>query len=390
MDRRGLMRGGALAAAGLVLGRPGMARSQTGFASPPAIVPIHATPDRLFRVTVCTRPFRAAGPRIEVEQVGRKRVVHHYGHGGSGWSLSWGSAQEAVPLALADGVREVAVIGAGAIGLTTAITAQRMGAKVTIYAKERFPYVRSARATGSWTPDSRIAIEGATAADFATRWERMARAAFQYHQSFLGTPGDPVEWVDRYSLMERHHGASAEALQAGRPQFATFGDRIRDITPSSEMMVAGTHPFDAPVVRRTVAMTFNVADLARQLEHDFLISGGRFVPAEFHEPADLARIREKVVINCTGYGARALFRDESVVPVRGQIAWLLPQRGAFYGLYHDGLSILARRDGIVLQPVGADDYFGYGDDSEVPDYAAAYEAVAHAARLFRPRGAPSA
>ena len=32
------------------------------------------------------------------------------------------------------------------------------------------------------------------------------------------------------------------------------------------------------------------------------------------------------MINCPGYGARALWKDESIIPVRGQIAWLIPQR----------------------------------------------------------------
>jgi hypothetical protein len=108
-------------------------------------------------VTVCLRPFRAAGPRLDVERVGDKAVVHNYGHGGSGWSLSWGSSSIAVEKAMAAGERDVAVIGCGALGLTSAILLQRAGAKVTIYAKERPPEVRSARATGSWTPDSRIA-----------------------------------------------------------------------------------------------------------------------------------------------------------------------------------------------------------------------------------------
>ena len=51
----------------------------------PALEPIRAHADRLFRITVCLRPFRAQGPRIEVERLGDKLVVHNYGHGGSGW-----------------------------------------------------------------------------------------------------------------------------------------------------------------------------------------------------------------------------------------------------------------------------------------------------------------
>src|SRR5712692_9394855 len=62
----------------------------------PKLMPIRAQPDRIFRVTVCLRPFRAAGPRLDVERVGDKTVVHNYGHGGSGWSLSWGSSGIAV------------------------------------------------------------------------------------------------------------------------------------------------------------------------------------------------------------------------------------------------------------------------------------------------------
>ena len=50
------------------------------------LVPLRASVDRIFDITVCTRPFRAAGPRLDVEQVGDTLVVHNYGHGGSGWS----------------------------------------------------------------------------------------------------------------------------------------------------------------------------------------------------------------------------------------------------------------------------------------------------------------
>jgi len=38
--------------------------------------------------------------RLEVEQIGAARCVHNYGHGGSGVTLSWGSAHTAAALLL--------------------------------------------------------------------------------------------------------------------------------------------------------------------------------------------------------------------------------------------------------------------------------------------------
>ena len=43
------------------------------------LVPIRAHVDRIFRTTVCLRPFRAAGPRTDVEHVGNRIVVHNFG-----------------------------------------------------------------------------------------------------------------------------------------------------------------------------------------------------------------------------------------------------------------------------------------------------------------------
>ncbi|MGI8841891.1 MAG: FAD-dependent oxidoreductase [Caulobacteraceae bacterium] len=191
----------------------------------PALAPVRASLDRMFDITVCLRPFRAAGPRLDVERVGDTLVVHNYGHGGSGWSLSWGSSTMAVRKAMATSPREVAVLGCGALGLTSAILAQRAGARVTIYARERLPDTRSARATGTWTPDSRIALAGATAPGFAALWEEMARVSFKTYRQYLGLPGHPVEWTDRYLVSDvspeearaRHR---AEYRAAGALDFA--------------------------------------------------------------------------------------------------------------------------------------------------------------------------
>lgn len=63
------------------------------------------------------------------------------------------------------------------------------------------------------------------------------------------------------------------------------------------------------------------------------------------------------------------------MPVRGQIAWLIPQEGVHYGLYYKGLNVLARRDGIVVQPAFGGDDEGWNDTNEQPDRAAAEAGV---------------
>jgi len=185
------------------------------------LAPIIATPDRIIEMKVCTRPFRAQGPRIESERIGRKSVVHNYGHGGSGWSLSWGSGQIAVDMAKAHGRKEIAVIGCGAIGLTTALVAQQAGLRMSIYAKERPPYVRSHRATGAWTPDSRI-CSAQFAPSFAKQWETMARYSFRRYQSLLGVAGNPIEWRDMYSLSDGPSGGPQLGAESGEPAYPTF------------------------------------------------------------------------------------------------------------------------------------------------------------------------
>ena len=353
-----------------------------------SIVPIRAHVDRIFRTTVCLRPFRAAGPRMDVEHVGNKVVVHNYGHGGSGWSLSWGAADVAVTKAhdALMGSREVAVIGCGALGLTAAITAQRSGLRVTIYAKERPPYVRSSRATGVWSPDSRIALTSAAAPEFGTQWEAMARTSFAMYQSYLGMPGNPIEWTDSYILSDSAPSESngAEGREASPPphDFAHYEPQIADITPEVQDLPPGTHPFPTKYSRRTSRMTFNVADYSRQLMNDFLVAGGLIETKEFHSPRDVASVPQRVIINCPGYGARQLWADESIVPVRGQIAWLIPQEDVHYGVIYKDVNVVARRDGIVVQPIPGGDAFGWNDANEEPNRQQAEAGVMVLKELF--------
>ncbi len=350
----------------------------------PKLMPVRADVDRIFRITVCLRPFRAAGPRLDVEAVGDKTVIHNYGHGGSGWSLSWGSSSIAVEKALQVGEREIAVIGCGALGLTSATLLQRAGAKVTIYAKERPPEVRSARATGSWTPDSRIALTNAASPDFPALWEKMCRFSYHTYESYLGMAGNPVEYTDRYTLSDTAPGdVKANRQRDDTLGFAHYQDRVADLTPHQQDLPRGSHPFPTRYVQRTSSLQFNIADYSRQLVNDFLVEGGKIERLELHSPAELKELPQKVIVNATGYGARALWNDESIVPVRGQIAWLIPQPEVNYGVFYKNVYMLARRDGIVVQDAGKlGEMEGYNDANEVADRPAAEAAVQVVAELY--------
>ena len=347
--------------------------------------PLRASPDRITAITVCTRPFRAQGPRLDVEQVGQKTVIHNYGHGGSGWSLSWGSSGIAVQKAVATGERDIAVIGCGALGLTSGLLLQRAGGHVTIYAKELPPNVRSSLATGLWTPDSRICLEEYATPSFKQLWESMARQSFLTYQTLLGLPGNPVEFIDNYLVSDepdppRRRGA----LQDDRPPFARLqGELIGDLMPRSENLGPGSHSLGAHYLRCNTMMMFNLSAYARMLTADFLSNGGQIEIKEFHSPADFAQLRQKTLINATGYGSRALFNDQSITPVRGQLARMIPQPEINYGLFYKGVSFVPRRDGLVFQAVGEGDYYGFDDDTTTPNRAEAELAVNTIAELFK-------
>ena len=91
------------------------------------------SPQRVIRTIVGLRPFRPSGFRVEAEPLADTLLVHNYGHGGSGVTLSWGTATLAIDRIAESGRGgPVAVIGCGAVGLATARLLQTRGSKVTI------------------------------------------------------------------------------------------------------------------------------------------------------------------------------------------------------------------------------------------------------------------
>lgn len=343
---------------------------------------IETDPARIDAINVCSRPFRAQGPRIAAEKFAEKTVVHNYGHGGSGWSLSWGSAHEAVQLALQAGAKEIAVVGCGAIGLTTAVVAQRHGLKATIHAKECFPRVHSAHATGVWSPDSRVATAEHATPEFRARWEKLVRHSHAQFLQALDLPGEPVRWQEFWYLSDAPFAPGVHS-EPGEPAYPDLrSEVVPDLEPESAVLHGDAHPFASAFAKRTRNLVFNIAAHSQRLLQQFRDSGGALVQREFASLQEILQLPESVIVNATGFGAQKLCGDESLVPVRGQTALLQAQPQARYSVYWQecGFNVISRGDGVLVQQQAPGDF---GNADTTPDRDATLQTLQRIARMWR-------
>jgi D-amino-acid oxidase len=292
--------------------------------------------DNVIRVIVGHRPFRPAGFRVEGERFDDKTVVHNYGHGGGGISLSWGSSALAVRETLGMAPGDVAVIGSGVMGLTSARLLQDAGWNVTIYTRNVARHTTSNVAAGEWSPFS-VHDPKVSSAAFASQLDWAARIAHHAYTNLSG-PDYGIRWLENYSLSD-----SADLQDAGS-EFA-------DLFPYSATLGPGEHPFPTAYAHRIVTMQIDPAVLLRRLIQDFQLAGGKIVIREFKNSSDVLSLAESVIFNCSGLGAAELFNDSGLVPAKGQLVYLPPDPGVDYMTFGGGkgmLHMFPRSDVLLL------------------------------------------
>ena len=98
-------------------------------------------------------------------------------------------------------------------------------------------------------------------------------------------------------------------------------------------------------------MLVEPATFLRRLTEDFHQAGGEFEIREFNDRADVLSLEEPVIFNCTGLGAKALFGDEELTPVKGQLVFMPPDPAVDYLTIGGGQGLLymfSRSYAIVL------------------------------------------
>jgi D-amino-acid oxidase len=351
MNRRDLLRLGSLAALGFTVDACApktAAKPQVAPSRPPVrLAHVNISWDRIIRTTIGLRPHRPSGFVLRAEQLDGKTLIHNFGHGGSGMSLSWGTASMATDLAMPHSERKAAVMGSGVVGLTSARELQRHGFEVTIYAATVPPDTTSNMSLAGWTPTSGLVDNQLRTAAWDEQCRQAARIAYRRLQLLVG-PKYGITWVPHY-----------QPTNNDRPR---GGNNPNPLLPTELegpdwMLGPGEHPFATKNCIAWDEMRIEPSIYLDALMNDFLNWGGKVVIRKFATPRDIASLAENVIINCTGLGSKELFGDRELMPLKGQLVVLVPQPEITYATSGIGrdlppnsgfVHMMPRSDGIIL------------------------------------------
>src|SRR5437763_4540109 len=160
------------------------------------LVPVIADQSRVIRTMAGLRPYRRQGFVVRQEQLGEKRLVHNYGHGGAGITLSWGTSRLAAELGLQGHSGPVAVLGSGVVGLSTARLAQEAGFPVTIYAAALPPDTTSNVAGGQFHPFG-LFRDDAVTDEWKAQFTRALDYSWRRFQIMVGADYG-IRWLPTY------------------------------------------------------------------------------------------------------------------------------------------------------------------------------------------------
>lgn len=338
MNRRELLKGAALSSSAALLSSCTRKAVHQVIPGANCLPRVHVSPDRVIRTVCGLRPYRPSGFVIRAEKLGDTLLVHNYGHGGAGITLSWGTSRLAVDMGAQGFSGPAAVIGCGVVGLSTARLLQEAGFTVTIYTKDLPPNTTSNIAGGWWFPTLLSEPQFRTA-EFNDQLLKASMYAFQRFQTMVGFRYG-VRWTRSFIL--RNDGLNEQG-------YFGQGSVLRAMMPSFRKLPAGDHPFaDYKDVRNFDAMLIEPPIYLPAMLQDVQVAGGKIEVKSFRDVGEITTLPQKLVFNCTGLGAKELFNDSELVPVKGQLTFLLPQPEVEYSVLPDDLYMFSRRDGILL------------------------------------------
>ena len=307
------------------------------------------------------RPYRNGSYRLDAETVSGKFIVHNYGHGGAGITLSWGCADQVRKIVQSHLVSSpggaVAVLGAGVMGLTAATLLLDLGVKVAIYSDRKVEETTSFKAGGQWA---------VSVVEFQGKEQQLADIIkFAYNRFRNDIPrGFGVSERPNYTASRSHNLDIVLQLAPGL------------IPPPQELP---RMPFEGHTKPGFKYQTLLIEPpiFLPKLQADLHARGVDITPKKFTSRADIiASVKENIIVNCTGLAAMKLWSDPKVSPIKGQLAMLPAQPNLQYLYGQDGY-MFPRGDHVVIGGT-----FEVGKSDETPRKSVCGQLVNHIKSLF--------
>lgn len=287
--------------------------------------------DQVLRIVSGIRPCRQGGLRLDLAKLGKRPIVHNYGHGGCGVTLSLGCAElvaemlgEAVPAGAS-----VAVLGGGVVGLTSALLLAQAGYAVTVYAERFGDETTSAVAGALWLPTGIDFPKKKT--DRAKLNDALRRSARRFGMLDRGLWG--VEELPVYEPVEAdEHPEHFESGVLGTPRQLTKAE------PKPGRITEG---------RLYRANFIHTPRFMRQLVEACAQAGVTMESRSFEAIADVKALEEDALVNCLALGSREIFNDAKVFPARGVLVHLQPQELG-YCVHDEYHYVFPREDALIL------------------------------------------
>src|SRR5260370_28103186 len=106
------------------------------------------------------------------------------------------------------------------------------------------------------------------------------------------------------------------------PSNSSQNGMLQGLLPEVKDLPAGSHSFGNRFVRQFDGMLVEPPIYLPAMLTDVRIAGGKVVVRELKVLDEVRGLREKLVFNCTGLGAKALFGDDELTPIRWPLTML--------------------------------------------------------------------
>ena len=271
--------------------------------------------DHIYKTVLCHRPLRKGGPMLKVLDWEGKIVANNYGHSGSGWTLGPGSVKYVLDL-LEEKMagrnlnkdQPITIIGAGVMGLMSAVELEERGYRNIQIVAESFDELASHKAGGQFAP-----VYMGNDPDKQILMDQIGVVSYEYYKQIIE---GRHPYLNRGAALVTDYFENVKDF--GLEPFVEAGA----MQPAKEVILDFQNGLTRKMYAYDDCIYMDVSLLMDDLKALVVKQNIPFIQKKIHS---FAEVEDSVVLNCTGLGAKELMNDQNMVSVQGHLIFLKHQ-----------------------------------------------------------------